>query len=59
MVETLMKAQPDIAEDLLMLIAYGSVRPKVYAVRVLFYLFPHLIPSGEESYAPAQNDFSR
>lgn len=53
-----MKANDNIAKDLLMLIGYGSIRSKVYAVRVLFYLFPHLVPTGEESYAPAQNDFS-
>ncbi|XP_055329000.1 protein unc-79 homolog [Paramacrobiotus metropolitanus] len=58
MVETLMKAKPNLSEDLLMLIAYGSVRSKVYSVRILFYLFPHLVPAGEETYAPAQNDFS-
>ena len=58
LVETLMKAHDNIARDLLMLIGYGSIRSKVYSVRALFYLFPHLIPAGEESYAPAQNDFS-
>ncbi|GAU98815.1 hypothetical protein RvY_09908 [Ramazzottius varieornatus] len=58
LVETLMKANDNIAKDLLMLIGYGSIRSKVYSVRVLFYLFPHLVPTGEESYAPAQNDFS-
>ncbi|OQV19140.1 Protein unc-79-like protein [Hypsibius exemplaris] len=57
-VETLMKAQNDLVRDLLMLIAYGSVRSKVYSVRILYYLFPHLVPPGEETYLPAQNDFS-
>lgn len=52
-----MKAKIDISQDLLMLIAYGSVRAKVYSVRILFFLFPQLVPTGEETYAPAQNDF--
>jgi len=58
-IETLMKAENDIVRDLLMLIAYGSVRSKVYSVRILYYLFPHLVPPGEETYLPAQNDFSK